>query len=46
MHCRDNVPLDPEDYEKLFAEDGPIAACQAKLDEELAKPLILDETVL
>jgi len=42
MHCRDNVPLEPEDYQKLF--EGPLAASQLKLLEELA--IIGDETLL
>jgi hypothetical protein len=39
MHCNDNQPLSPEDQAKILA--GPIAAAEARLKTELAKPLAL-----
>jgi len=39
MHCNDNQPLSPEEQRKIL--DGPIAAAEARLKDEIAKPLDL-----
>lgn len=39
MHCNDNEPLPTEDQQRIL--DGPISAAEAKLREEIAKPLDL-----
>ena len=39
MHCNDNQPLSAQDQQRIL--DGPIAAAEAKLKEEIAKPLDL-----
>ena len=41
MHCRDNQPIGAKDMKKII--NGPIAAMESKLAEELARPVNLTE---
>lgn len=43
MHCMNNQLFSKRDYKRLFAEDGPMAAAESKLKNELQKPVIVSD---